>query len=70
MCSVTHEVRAHVGWMEGEVVEGPDQREKRAWRMCRRWQELKEERPSAWRIPGTGEPGGLPSMGSRRVGHD
>ena len=24
----------------------------------------------AWRIPGTGEPGGLPSMGSRRIGHD
>ena len=24
----------------------------------------------AWRIPGTGEPGGLPSMGSKRVGHD
>ena len=24
----------------------------------------------AWRIPGTGEPGGLPSMRSRRVGHD
>ena len=24
----------------------------------------------AWRTPGTGEPGGLPSMGSRRVGHD
>jgi len=24
----------------------------------------------AWRIPGMGEPGGLPSMGSRRVGHD
>ena len=23
----------------------------------------------AWRIPGTGEPGGLPSMGLRRVGH-
>ena len=22
----------------------------------------------AWRIPGTGEPGGLPSMGSHRVG--
>ena len=22
------------------------------------------------RIPGTGEPGGLPSMGSNRVGHD
>ena len=24
----------------------------------------------AWRIPGTGEPAGLPSMGSHRVGHD
>ena len=24
----------------------------------------------AWRIPGTGEPGGLPSVGSHSVGHD
>ena len=24
----------------------------------------------AWRIPLMGEPGGLPSMGSHRVGHD
>ena len=24
----------------------------------------------AWRIPGTGEPGGLPSMGSHSVGHN
>ena len=24
----------------------------------------------AWRIPGMGEPGGPPSMGSHRVGHD
>ena len=24
----------------------------------------------AWRIPGTGEPGGLLPMGSQRVGHD
>ena len=24
----------------------------------------------AWRIPGIGEPGGLPSMGSHRVRHD
>ena len=24
----------------------------------------------AWRIPGTEEPDGLPSMGSHRVGHD
>ena len=36
---------------------------------------LEEERAThssvlAWRIPGTGHPGGLPSMGSHRVGHD
>ena len=24
----------------------------------------------AWRIPGAAEPGGLPSMGSQRIGHD
>ena len=24
----------------------------------------------AWRIPGTADPGGLPSVGSHRVGHD
>ena len=24
----------------------------------------------AWRIPGTGEPGGLPSVGSHRVEHN
>ena len=24
----------------------------------------------AWRIPGTAQPGGLPSLGSHRVGHD
>ena len=24
----------------------------------------------AWRIPETGEPGGLPSLGSHRAGHD
>ena len=24
----------------------------------------------AWRIPGTGETGGLPSVGSHRVGHN
>ena len=36
---------------------------------------LKEEMAThssvlAWRIPGTGDPAGLPSMGSHRVGHD
>ena len=34
------------------------------WR--RKWQPT---RVLAWRIPGTGEPGGLPSMGSHRVRH-
>ena len=24
----------------------------------------------AWRIPGTGESGGLPALGSHRIGHD
>ena len=33
----------------------------------RKWQST---RVLAWRIPGTGEPGGLPSLGSHRVGHD
>ena len=37
--------------------------------------ELKKEMAThssvlAWRIPGMGEPGGLLSMGSHRVGHD
>ena len=32
------------------------------WR--RKWQ------PTPWRIPGTGEPGGLPSTGSHRLGHN
>ena len=35
------------------------------WR--RKWQPT---RVLAWRIPGSGEPGGLPSMGLHRVGHD
>ena len=32
--------------------------------------EKEMENVLAWRIPGTGEPGGLPSMGSHRVRHD
>ena len=40
------------------------------------WEHLMEKEMAnhssvlAWRIPGTGEPCGLPSMGSHRVGHD
>ena len=39
------------------------------------WEDPLEERMAthssilAWRIPWTEEPGGLPSMGSQRVGH-
>ena len=36
------------------------------WR--RKWQP--KSSVLAWRIPGMEEPGGLPSMGSHRVGHD
>ena len=36
------------------------------WR--RKWQPFSSVLD--WRIPGTGEPGGLPSMGSHRVGND
>ena len=40
--------------------------------MCRPLEKATASHSSvlAWRIPGTGEPGGLPSMGSHRVGHD
>ena len=31
---------------------------------------LEKDMAIAWKIPGTGEPGGLPSVGSHRVGHD
>ena len=45
---------------------------RRKWR--RKWQLEKEMAVHAsvlaWRIPGTGEPGGLPSTGSHKVGHD
>ena len=36
------------------------------------WEKEMATHPSvlAWRIPGIGEPGGLPSMGLHRVGHD
>ena len=35
-----------------------------------RLQWIKDELVLAWSIPGMGEPGGLPSVGSHRVGHD
>ena len=46
-----------------------------AWRIPGRDDALEKEMAThssvlAWRISGTDEPGGLPSMGSHRVGHD
>ena len=37
---------------------------------CSRTQVATHSSVLAWRIPGTGEPGGLPSLGLHRVGHD
>ena len=34
------------------------------------WAKATHSSVLAWRVPGTGEPGGLPSMGSHRVGHN
>ena len=34
------------------------------------WSDATHSSVLAWRIPGTGEPSGLPSMGSHRTGHD
>ena len=52
----------------------------KCWRGCGEkrtflhyWWKCKLVQPvswDAWRIPGTGEPGGLPSMGLHGVGHD
>ena len=45
------------------------------WDRWVQWQFLEKEMAThssvlAWRIPGIWEPGGLPSMGLHRVGHD
>ena len=39
------------------------------WWMCLEKEMATHSSVLAWRIPGTGEPSGLPSMGSHRVGH-
>ena len=56
-------------------------RGKESTRECRKvqslsWEDALEKKMAthssvlAWRIAGTGEPGGLPSLGSHRDGHD
>ena len=62
---------------------GISQRGERTWKNISRdndWKHLQHRKENnnqvphssilAWRIPGMEEPGGLPSMGSHRVGHD
>ena len=39
-------------------------------RDCQGWGMATRSSVLAWRIPGMGEPGGLPSMGLHRIGHD
>ena len=70
-----NEVEAHISW-DGLVLIVD------SWIICSlqpfvlAWGEDEEKATAthssvlAWRIPGTAEPGGLPSMGSHRVGHD
>ena len=42
-----------------------------SWQLFHRTKEMATHSSVlAWRIPGMGEPGGLPSMGSHRVGHN
>ena len=40
------------------------------WGFDEMWNNYKYIFMESWRIPGTGEPGGLPFMGSHRVGHN
>ena len=40
------------------------------WRGREYWRRRCKKKVLAWRIPGMAEPGGLPSVGSHRVGHD
>ena len=54
--------RQRMRWLDGIT----DSREMSLGKL---W-ELLMARVLAWRISGTGEPDGLPSMGSHRVGHD
>ena len=56
------------------ILDLPTTRE--TWVQSLGWEDLLEKEMAthssvlAWRIPGTGEPGGPLSMGSHRVGHD
>ena len=63
-----------LGWWVQMVKNSPAMQE--TWVQSLGWDDPLEERVAthsgilAWRIPGTGKPGGLLSMGSHRVGHN
>ena len=72
-------IRSTWGFPDGAGVKEPTcqcRRRKETWVQSLDWEDPLEEgmatHPSilAWRIPRMGEPRGLPSMGSHRVGHD
>ena len=48
----------------------PGRKAKNMQSLSRIWQMATHSSVLAWRIPGMGEPGGLPSMGLHGVGHD
>ena len=66
-----------IPWMEGAAVHGVAGSQTRLsdFTFTFHFHALEEEMAThssvlAWRIRGMGEPGGLPSIGSHRVGHD
>ena len=64
------------GWGGEGAADLPEAQRPRPWEIQKEWMGHQEKEMAthstvlAWRIPGTGEPGGLPSMRSHRVGHD
>ena len=66
---------SYMGFPGGLVVKNLPAKQE-TWAQSLGWEDPLEKEMAthssvlAWRILGTGEPGGLPSMGSHRVGHD
>ena len=63
------------GYLSGSVVKNPSAMQEVWIRSLGREDPMEEKMAThssvlAWRIPGMEEPGGLPSMGSHRVGQD
>ena len=70
------ELRSHKHFPSGLVVKNLPANMQETWVQSLGWEDLMEKEMAthssilAWRIPGTEEPGGLPSLGSHRVRHD